>query len=89
MSLNAITCWSQQCLGSQGILSCRELTRQYSLGLSGIELKTFCENERKLDAKIKALEREERICFRELEVQKNKQEADIASAIREIGRAHV
>ena len=51
--------------------------------MSGIELKTFRENERKLDAEIKALERDELIRLRELKIQKNKQEADIASAIRE------
>ena len=55
------------------------------LGLSGIELKNFCENERKLDFETKSLERDERIKLRELEIQKSKIESEekCASALRQ------
>ena len=55
------------------------------LGLSGIELRNFCENERKLDLETKSLERDERIKLRELEKQKSRIESEekCASALRQ------
>ena len=53
------------------------------LGLSGSELRAFCENERKLEAEVRASERDERIRMREFEVEKNKEAVLRESFLRE------
>jgi len=61
----------------------RDIATGKELGLVGLELKEFCENERKLELEAKSREREERIQLRQLEVEKLNIEAAEQKALRE------